>query len=117
MSEEYIKKQDAIDIVAFGITIATAINTYTGERVDLFTKENAELRKAIKRIHDLPSAKVTPVCHCQDCRYAESFRWCGSLIMRCTQHNHKYIKPDDYCSWGEGNPCIKVPEKDNANNC
>ena len=101
MMNDYILRQDAIDIVAFGITIATAINKYTGERVDLFTKENAELRKAIKRIHDIPSAKVTPVCHCQDCRYAESFRWCGSLIMRCTQNNHKYLKPDDYCSWGE----------------
>ena len=58
---DYIRRADAVDAVAFGITIASAFNSETGERIDLFVKENDELRKAIKRIHDLPSADIAPV--------------------------------------------------------
>ena len=60
---DYIRRADAVDAVAFGITIASAFNSETGERIDLFAKENDELRKAIKRIHELPSADVAPVIH------------------------------------------------------
>ena len=60
---EYIHKKNAVDAVAFGITIASAFNIETGERIDLFAKENDELRKAIKRIHELPSADVVQVIH------------------------------------------------------
>ena len=78
--DAYIKKQDAVDIVAFGITIASAFNKETGERIDLFAKENEELQKAIERIHELPSADVAPVIHtewerhmsfgiCRNCGY------------------------------------------------
>ena len=58
---DYIRRADAVDAVAFGITIASAFNSETGERIDLFVKENDELRKAIKRIHELPSADVAPM--------------------------------------------------------
>lgn len=60
---DYIERQAVIDTVAFGITTAKAINIETGESRDLFAKENEELRRAIKRIHDLPSADVVQVRH------------------------------------------------------
>jgi len=63
MAEEYIRKQDAVDNVAFGITIASAFNRETGERIDLFANENEELQKAIERIKGLQSADVVPVVH------------------------------------------------------
>lgn len=61
MTDEYVRKQDAVSAVEFGITYASAINIETGEWTELFKNENDELREAIKRIHDMPSADVVPV--------------------------------------------------------
>jgi hypothetical protein len=99
---EYIRRADAVDVVAFGITIVSAFNSETGERIDLFVKENDELRKAIKRIHDLPSADVVQVVRCKDCAWCEydtalDQYWCtrGRLIIGW------HVMPDDFCSYGE----------------
>ena len=63
MSDEYIRKADAVDAVEFGITLASAINIETGERTELFQRENDELREAVKRIKDIEPADVAPVVH------------------------------------------------------
>lgn len=87
---EYIERQAAIDTVAFGITIASAFNNETGERIDLFVKENDELWKAIKRIKALPSADVVQVVH---------GHWIdvGSLSCRCDQCGCKSNKETRFC--------------------
>lgn len=69
MQTDYINRQDAVNAVAFGITNVTAINKETGERIDLFARENEELQSAIKRIHDLSSADVVDVIRCKECLY------------------------------------------------
>ena len=64
---EYIERQAVIDAVEFGITLASAINIETGERTELFQRENDELREAVKRIKDIEPADVVQVCRCKDC--------------------------------------------------
>ena len=60
---DYIRKVDAVDAVEFGITLASAINIETGERTELFQRENDELREAVKRIKDIEPADVVQVRH------------------------------------------------------
>ena len=78
---EYIRKRDAVDAVAFGITIASAFNNETGERIDLFAKENDELWKAIKRIKALPSADVVQVVHARWENYSP-------VTIKCSRCGH-----------------------------
>jgi len=101
---DYIRRADAKDAVAFGITIASAFNTETGERIDLFAKENDELQKAIKRIHDLPPADVAPVIRCENCVYWSDSNQCERPELTGNRwHDNKYFEtlPDDFCSYGE----------------
>jgi formamidopyrimidine-DNA glycosylase len=65
MTDEYIRKQNAVGAVEFGITLASAINIETGERTELFQRENDELREAVKRIKDIEPADVVQVVHSQ----------------------------------------------------
>ncbi len=95
MSSDYIRREDAVDAVEFGITLASKINLDTGEWTELFQRENDELREAVERIKDIEPADVAPVRHarwehvkhksvehgeividgetvrCSDCRHAE----------------------------------------------
>lgn len=94
---DYIRRADAVDAVAFGITIASAFNKETGERIDLFVKENDELRKAIRRIHDLPSADVAPVVRCRDCKHWQR----GMIGMGCYWDADYPHEENDFCSRGD----------------
>lgn len=60
---EYIRREDAIGAVEFGITLASAINIETGEWTELFQRENDELREAVERIKDIKPADVVQVVH------------------------------------------------------
>ena len=59
--DDLIKRKDAIDAVAFGITYAKVINQDTGEQKELFTEGNEELNRAIQRIREIPGAHVENV--------------------------------------------------------
>ena len=101
---EYIRKENAVDAVAFGITIASAFNIETGEWTKLFQRENDELREAIKRIHDLPSVDVVPVVRCENCVHWSDSNQCARPELSGTRwHDAKYFEtmPDDFCSYGE----------------
>lgn len=63
MTDEYIRKAEAIEAVDFGITLASAINLETGEWSELFKRENDELREAIERIQKIEPADVVQVVH------------------------------------------------------
>ena len=87
MADEYIHKADAVGAVEFGITLASAINIETGERTELFQRENDELREAVKRIKDIEPADVVQVAHsewiyhmsygvCKKCGY--EYEWKGT---------------------------------------
>lgn len=54
--DDLISRQEAIDAIEFGITYARAINKETGEVKELFQEGNDELKKAVKRVKELPSA-------------------------------------------------------------
>ena len=56
-NDDLISRQAAIDAVEFGITYVQAINIETGEVRDLFATTNKELKKAVERINNLPSAE------------------------------------------------------------
>lgn len=93
---DYIRRQDAVDAVAFGITIASAFNKETGERTNLFEKENEELQKAIERIRSLSPAVVAPIVYCKDCKHYH----CETM----TCHNSRGLRSpynDCFCSMGE----------------
>ena len=55
--DRLISQQAAIEAVEFGITYAKAINKDTGEVRELFKQSNEELRNAVERIKQLPSAE------------------------------------------------------------
>lgn len=55
--DDTIYRQAAIDAIGFGITYARAINKETGEVKELFQESNNELRKAVERVKELPSAQ------------------------------------------------------------
>ena len=94
MADEYIRKADAVDAVEFGITLASAINIETGERTELFQRENDELREAVKRIKDIEPADVVQVVRCKDCKYFQNkHHWCDL--------NETNFDSDQFCSYGE----------------
>lgn len=72
MSDEYVRKQDAVSAVEFGITLASAINIETGEWTELFQRENDELREAVERIKDIKPADVIPVVHAHWIRHDDA---------------------------------------------
>lgn len=53
-----ISRQAAIDAIEFGITYMKAINIETGEITEPFAKINGELREAVNRVKELPSAQL-----------------------------------------------------------
>lgn len=93
---DYIRRQEAVDAVAFGITIASAFNKETGERTNLFEKENEELQKAIERIRSLSPAVVAPIVYCKDCKH-----YCRSSMTCHNNHGLRLPYDDDFCSMGE----------------
>ena len=54
--DELISRRAAIDAIEFGIRYVKAFNKTTGEIKELFQKENDELREAVERVKELPSA-------------------------------------------------------------
>lgn len=100
-TSDLIRRQDAIDAVNFGITIAKAINKETGDVIELFGKENEELRKAIKRIKDLPTAQPE-IIRCGQCKYAEAADSEDSQDgYTCQFHRGSIWFSGSYCSWAE----------------
>ena len=83
---DYIKREDALDIVAD--------NNVTGE----ITLKRYD--KIIDGIYEIPSADVTPVVRCKDCKFGEyredfddyecNHSGCGLVF-----------NADDFCSYGE----------------
>ena len=99
---DYIKRENAVNAVEFGITLASAINIETGERTELFQKENDELREAVKRIKDIEPADVVKVVRCKDCEWAtKSTELPGWYMCKCEEAFDDYAKPDDFCSHGK----------------
>ena len=86
MSDEYIKREDALDIVAD--------NNVTGE----ITLNRYD--KIIDGIYDIPSADVAQVVRCADCKcWTEWSNGTGS----CSRFALDWIgtDADDFCSMGE----------------
>jgi uncharacterized paraquat-inducible protein A len=67
MTDDLISRAEAIEEIEFGITNMKAINMETGEVIEPFAKINAELREAVNRVKELPSAQPEP----------EEFEWCN----------------------------------------
>ena len=100
--DEYIRRGDAIGEVEFGITLASAINIETGERTELFQRENDELRRAVERIKDIKPAAVAHVVRCEDCKYVGTDATCYLVCCRDGMGLKPYhVYHDDFCSYGE----------------
>lgn len=103
---DLIDKNAAIDAVAFGITYAKAFDKETGEVKELFAQGNYELRKAVDRIKELPSADAVEVVRCKDCKhrvYTDDGESCPDDIV-CDLWESDGFTETDYCSWGERRP-------------
>lgn len=57
MNDDLIRRKEVIAEIEFGITYAKTLNKETAEVTELFKQSNVELRKAIERIKQLPSAE------------------------------------------------------------
>ena len=99
--DEYIRIEDAVGEVEFGITLASKINIETGEWTELFQRENDELRNAVERIKSLPAADVVPVVH-GHWEYIDD-TYCGfkDTDVRCsvckTTTNIKHFRKTKWC--------------------
>ena len=56
------------------------------------------LKMALKYVNALPVADVVEVVRCKNCIYCKPTA--VDEVMACIR-NSKYIKPTDYCSYGE----------------
>ena len=86
MTDEYIRKQDALD--AFGLSEKT--RKYGGDHSGYDTRMLYEIQDTIE---SLEPADVVQVVRCDDCVYYGSRRWCEL---------HSSIFDDNaFCSYGE----------------
>lgn len=89
MTDEYIRKQEAIDIVVF------ECGKWTG------------LAKEIsKQLKQLSAANVVSVVHCRDCKHVRKWRSEESAkkfgqVYECAMHIISCPNPNDFCSYGE----------------
>lgn len=82
MTDEYIRKQEAIDIVVF------ECGKWTG------------LAKEIsKQLKQLPPADVVPVVRCKDCKFYTSMR--PDIKTGICDLNMHHMGDDGFCSCGE----------------
>lgn len=96
-----IRREDAIDAVAFDITFAKAFDKETGEVKELFKRENDALKKAIDRIKELSSIDAVEVVRCKDCKYyGKGNIFEDETFMDCKVLD-RYLKDDNYCSFAE----------------
>lgn len=84
MADEYIRKQDAVNVVANTAKIVASFN----------------YQYAIDALLAFTPADVVPVVRCRDCRkciYDSLFDqlWCNMTPVT------RRVKPDDFCSYGE----------------
>lgn len=95
---DLIDRQNAIDVVAFGITYTKVFDKETGKvKVkDLFAEGNYELKNAIDRIKKLPSVDAVEVVRCKDCVYSRGF-----ATFACPMVGRVNLKDNDFCSRGE----------------
>lgn len=94
--DDTISRQDAIDAVEWGITLAIAVNTITGEKRQLFREGNNALRKAAERIKELPSAQAE-IIRCKDCNHwSRESIYDGFCSEDCMRHDE-----DFYCGYAE----------------
>ena len=85
---DYIKREDALDIVAD--------NNVTGE----ITLKRYD--KIIDGIYEIPSADVTPVVRCKDCKFAHMTY--GGECKYCDAWESEeslYLDGDFFCAFGE----------------
>ena len=76
MTDDLISRAEAIEEIEFGITNMKAINMETGEVIEPFAKINAELREAVNRVKELPSAQPEEFEWCTDCKEYDQERHC-----------------------------------------
>ncbi len=93
MSDEYVRKQDAID----------AIRKAENHAFNSFYKG---LVKAHEIVADLSPADVVPVVRCRDCKHVRKWRSEESAkkfgqIYECARGVLACPDPNDFCSYGE----------------
>lgn len=81
MTDEYIRKQDAVDELQFEPIFSDAWNA---------------LGEARDRIKSIKPADVVPVVRCKDCKY-------NATTHKCLNPDSFFLIPkdDDFCSYGE----------------
>lgn len=89
MTDEYIRKQEAIDIVVF------ECGKWTGLA--------KEISKQLKQLH---AADVVSVVRCRDCKHVRKWRSEESAkkfgqVYECMKYIIPCPNPNDYCSCGE----------------
>ena len=90
MKNEYIRKQDAVNVVANTAKIVASFN----------------YQYAIDALSALAPADVVPVVRCRDCKYVRKWRSEESAkkfgqVYECACGVLACPNPNDFCSYGE----------------
>ena len=91
---DYIKREDALNGCKQWLE--------PKEQDELDTMWNHGIEACLNEIkHHVPSADVTGVVRCKDCKYAELHKDTGVIFCEINDWGGRWIKADDYCSYGE----------------
>ena len=88
MSDDYIKRADAIELIARHDDTDGTINVFSGRFVNGL-------------ISAVPPADVVEVVRCKDCKHRHDSLLNGSPLEDFCDVFPAYIGKDDYCSYGE----------------
>lgn len=90
MSDEYIRREDAVE----------AIGEEYAPRTDFERGMVSQMSCDKAKIKALPSADVVPVIRCKECmHYVQETPYRGYCTD--TYSFGRYWRPDDFCSYGE----------------
>lgn len=91
---DLISRAEAIEAIEFGITNLRAINIETGEVIEPFAKINSELKEAVERVKELPSAQRTGKWI-----YGNEFHWYIASCNKCGYQRRTDIKAERWNQW------------------
>ena len=96
MTDDYIRKQDAVDALkAQADTMRTWVERYAEQRIGILT--------AVNIVEDIKPADVVPVVRCKDCKhcYFADNRVPDEQGWVCEINSSEPVNLNGFCSYGE----------------
>ena len=95
MSDDYIKREDAIERLSYHADFYQNDREFGGE--EMLYKDSA-----LNEISELPSADVVEVVRCKDCKYWDNTtKWAVCARWSADPYEQATTEKNDFCSYGE----------------